>query len=564
MRMGDPKRLAMWCGLWLCLALSCLWPALAAAPALQVQPLSGEAGVDEVLSGRADARLEPARSRALIQQPRHTVQWWRISTDATIAAEASPRLLLHAPFLYRVEAWVPGADRPTRHALYGADADDRYSHRALVVALPEGLAAGQAVWLRVEARSGTTMPVTIEPLDDVRRDDLAFVAWRAFILSVLLVLVMLALAFWAGTGEPNYGWFGAMLCFAVLYIVSIGGDARMLPWADALFGSSARANRIVGGLGIICSNLFQRAYLDLPGKLPRIDRLLWACTGLAAITAGGSALVDAPVLAHIGNIALLASAALLLAGSAMLAWRGDRPGRVVVLSWLPLMTFATLAATEKMGAWVGPAWLAQGLAGSFALAGLLLTVGLADKLLQLRRDRDDASARARADDLTGMLNRPGVEEALRLEMDAAQARRRPLSIAFVDLDHFKRINDEHGHGIGDQCLRIVAQRIRNQLRGGDIVGRYGGDEFLVVLPATGLDEAMAIAQRMLASVDCRPLTMDEMQLRGSLSIGVAQYAPGETIQGLFDRADAALYASKAAGRNRVMHAIPPHGDALPA
>jgi diguanylate cyclase (GGDEF)-like protein len=564
MRMGDPKRLTRWCGLWLCLALSCLLPALATPVALQIQPLSGDASVAELLSGRADDRLEPWQGRGFIQQPRQSVRWWRVTAAEAIGSEASPQLLLRSPFLYRVEAWVPGADAPTRHALYGEHADFRYSHRALVIALPQGLAQGEAVWLRVEARSSVAMPVSIEPLDEVRRDDLAFMAWRAFILSVLLVLVLLAMAFWAGTGERSYGWFGAMLCFAVLYLVSIGGDARMLPWADAVFGTSPRANRIVGGLGVVCSNLFQRSYLDLPRKLPRLDRVLWLGTVLAAITAVGSMFVNATLLATVGNIALLSSAALLLVGSAALAWRGDRPGRVVVLSWLPLMGFTTLAATEKMGLWVGPTWLAQGLAGSFALAGLLLTIGLADKLLQLRRDRDDASARARADDLTGMLNRPGIEEELRREMDASRAHGRPLSIAFVDLDHFKRINDEHGHGIGDQCLRIVAQRIRNQLRGRDIVGRYGGDEFLVVLPATGLDDAMEIARRMLASVDCRPLTMDEMQLRGSLSIGVAQFAIGETIQALFDRADVALYASKAAGRNRVMHAPHPQGNGSPA
>lgn len=558
--MGDPKRLTWWCGLWLCLALSCLLPALASPVTLQVQPLSGDASVAEVLSGRADDRLEPWRERRLIQQPRQTVRWWRVTAAEAIGSETSPQLLLRSPYLFRVEAWVPGADAPTRHSLYGEHADFRYSHRALVIGLPQGLPQGEAIWLRVEARSSVAMPVSIEPLDEVRRDDLAFMAWRAFILSVLLVLVLLAMAFWAGTGERSYGWFGAMLCFAVLYIVSTGGDARSLPWADVVFGSSPRTNRIVGGLGVVCSNLFQRTYLDLPGKLPRLDRVLWLGTALATITAVGSMFVNAPVLATVGNIALLWSASLLLVGSAMLAWRGDRPGRVVVLSWLPLMGFTTLAATEKMGLWVGPTWLAQGLAGSFALAGLLLTIGLADKLLQLRRDRDDASARARADDLTGMLNRPGIEEELRREMETARAHGRPLSIAFVDLDHFKRINDEHGHGIGDQCLRIVAQRIRNQLRGHDIVGRYGGDEFLVVLPATGLDDAMEVARRMLTSIDCRPLTMDEMQLRGSLSIGVAQFAIGETIQALFDRADAALYASKAAGRNRAMHAPHPQGD----
>ena len=227
------------------------------------------------------------------------------------------------------------------------------------------------------------------------------------------------------------------------------------------------------------------------------------------------------------------------------------------------MLFTSLVAAAKMGFWVGPGWLSQGLAGSFALAGLLLTIGLADKLLQLRRDRDQASAMARADDLTGLLNRAGVEEALRQAISSAGRRRTPLSIAFVDLDNFKQINDEYGHAVGDQCLRIVSLRLRNQLRGPDIMGRYGGDEFLVVLPDTPIEQGLSIARRMLAAVNCRPLTMDDMHVDATLSIGVAELAGSESAETLVERADRALYASKAAGRNCVSGAADLAGDPMP-
>ncbi|WP_456999707.1 sensor domain-containing diguanylate cyclase [Luteimonas sp. A534] len=519
----------------------------------------GDADAADVLSGRLDDRLEPPVT--VIRGSRGEVGWWRITAATPLTADAQPRLVLRSPLINQVQAWVPGSGAPATHALYGEHADSRYSSRALVVDLPQGIPPGEAVWLRVATSSSLQMPVSIESLDQVHRQDLAYVAWRVFVLSVLCVLALLAFAFRFGTGDSSFTWFGAMLCFSVLYLVSIGGDLRLLPGADTVFGSSTRANRIVGGLGVVCSNLFQRAYLDLRGKLPRLDGALWVGTALAAVAGVGSFLGDARWLALVGNIGLVLSAALLLAGSTVLALRGDRAGRVVMASWLPLMVFTTLMATEMMGLWAGPPWMAQGLAGSFALAGLLLTIGLADKLLELRRDRDHASALARKDELTGMLNRAGIEAELRKVMALVATRAAPVSIAFVDVDNFKPVNDEYGHSIGDQCLRIVSQRIRNQLRGGDIIGRYGGDEFLVILPQTPLGDALAVAGRMLESVNSRPLTIHAVRLDGTLSIGVAELSPGESAEALVERADAALYASKQAGRNRATAAGP--GESRP-
>src|SRR5690606_19435344 len=121
---------------------------------------------------------------------------------------------------------------------------------------------------------------------------------------------------------------------------------------------------------VLCSNMFQRAYLDLPGKLRVLDRLLSVGSALAVFSVAGSIFLDAGWLAYVGNIGLLLSAGLLMVGSIWLSLRGDRPGRVVMVSWLPLMAFTTLVASEMLGFWYGPIWLEQGLAGSFALAGL--------------------------------------------------------------------------------------------------------------------------------------------------------------------------------------------------
>jgi diguanylate cyclase (GGDEF)-like protein len=555
--MGDPRVSWRPCA-WLLCALLTLFPALAEAVEPGVRELRDDPPAAEVLAGLHDDRLQPPRPTASIKQPDRQAQWWRIETATPVAADGAPQLVLRSPFLYRVEAWPPGATAPSRHALYGEHADLRHSHRALVIDLPNGIPAGEAVWLRVEHRSTMVMPVSIEPLDEVRRDDLAFVAWRSLVLTSLAVLAVLGLAFWGGTGERSYAYFSAMLACAVGYLAAVGGDMRWLPGAEHLFGSSA-TNRVLGSMGVVFSNLFQSAYLELRRKAPLLNRLLHAGTALALGAAVLTPIAGGSLLTWLANLGLLYSAVVLLVASATLSLRGERAARVVLMSWAALIVVCALAAGQMMQLWSGPRWLWQGLAGSFVLASLLLALGLSDKLLQLRRDRDRASRQASIDTVTKVLNRHGIEEQLFRDIEAARARGAPLSIAFVDLDRFKEINDRYGHGVGDQCLRIVSWRLRHQLRRGESLGRYGGDEFLVVLPGHRADSALRIAERMRVSINCRPLAMPEASIPATLSIGVAELGPGESMSSLFERADAALYASKSAGRDLATGAAAPEG-----
>lgn len=545
------------------LAAACAWPGdAAAAQALRLARLAADAPAAEVLAGRHDAALQPQPGQTVYERQRAHATWWRVTAAAPVDAAGEPQLVLAGPFLHRVQAWVPGARGSSTHALYGPDADLRYATRALVIPLPRGLAAGEAVWLRIHAPAAVPMELAVASRDAVHQADLRYVAWRSIILATLAVLTLLALAFWAGIGERSYGFFAGNLFFAALYIASMGGEGRDLPWVADWLSASATPQRLFGLLGLIFSNAFQRIYLDLPRRLPWLDHALVANT----VVLGGAALVapffDHPVIAQIGNVGLLCSAGVVLVASAVLSWRGDRSARILLLSWLPLIVFSTLRTVEMMGWWgSGPDWLAHALAGSFALAGLLLTFGLADKLLELRRDRDRASERASLDELTGALSRAAIEQRLRDAVAAAQADGTPLSIAFVDIDQFKRINDTHGHQVGDGCLRYIARRVRNRLRHLDAVGRYGGDELLVLMPDTALGEALQQAEQMRAAVACRPLVLDDgLLLDGTLSVGVAELRPGEPTERLLQRADAALYASKAAGRNCVRAGV--HATAL--
>jgi diguanylate cyclase (GGDEF)-like protein len=159
----------------------------------------------------------------------------------------------------------------------------------------------------------------------------------------------------------------------------------------------------------------------------------------------------------------------------------------------------------------------------------------------------------RVDSLTGTLNRRGLREAFPdgPGAKAAEALVEPLSVAMVDIDHFKRVNDRYGHAVGDEVLRAVSERLAASLRAGDGVVRYGGEEFLLVLPHADQPASARIAERAREFVAAAPVATAGTEIAVTVSVGVAERRAGESRDDVIERADRAMYAAKRAGRNRV-------------
>lgn len=156
------------------------------------------------------------------------------------------------------------------------------------------------------------------------------------------------------------------------------------------------------------------------------------------------------------------------------------------------------------------------------------------------------------DPLTGAYNREFLLQRLPAEIQEALDRDRTLSVALVDVDHFKAVNDHHGHGIGDVVLAEVARRLRAAIRGGDLLVRYGGEEFIAVLPRADAGRAWEVGERMRQRVCERAFDIERgIALLVRISVGIAQWRHGETMQDLIGRADSAMYGAKQRGRNRV-------------
>lgn len=215
----------------------------------------------------------------------------------------------------------------------------------------------------------------------------------------------------------------------------------------------------------------------------------------------------------------------------------------------------------------GAAYRRVGAAGLLGLVALMvLTFLLARPLLRALRWTEARASEARVDALTGLSNRRALEESLRAEISRAERFGHPLAVVLLDLDHFKQTNDSYGHAAGDVVLRHVSRLLWKTARQGDTVARFGGEEFVVVLPETDPDGARRFAERLRVAVEA--CTVDGM--RTTASFGVAAFIAGDDADSLLTAADEALYRAKESGRNRVERATrneppaPPRSAAAPA
>lgn len=179
-----------------------------------------------------------------------------------------------------------------------------------------------------------------------------------------------------------------------------------------------------------------------------------------------------------------------------------------------------------------------------------------EEVESLKKELATEKEKAVTDPLTGLANRRALETELKRKIQAAQEKNSSLCLLMLDIDYFKRINDTHGHLVGDKVLTITATLLKDQVKGKDFTARYGGEEFVVILPDTPIVGAMILAEKIRVNVEGLQLQVKKGKEKESvgkvtISIGVARYNSSESMEDLIARADKCLYHSKATGRNRV-------------
>lgn len=559
MRRRNPTRWAFLS----CLLLFAAWSSASAADAplrvaqLQLPPNQGVVPEHAIAHGAFDQDFQPL-AKPLLRAPNASDLWYRVQLAHDWNDASEPLLIIRGDIRARVTIYLPRQYAPRKISPYDADLDPRFSRHALVLTLPRDLRANQSIYLSIGA-PGQTQPlrVGIVDADSYQVTDLRHVRLSTLFASIEAAMLMVILCFWLVLRDRMFLYFLAYMGAQLIYQMTASGELFVLPGAGALAPLGYHTGQFAAILGAALSIGFILEFADLTTFVPKFARVLawmrWPYFVLSVLLWLPALKPDA-WLPNTVNALLVISTFTALA-AAWRAWRrGNRQAGFFLIAWMPLLALTVLRVVQLIVGLPLPAWLEYGFPASMAYAAVVITVGLADRTLQVRHERDRAHRLAEYDVLTGALNRGAILDRLHGAWNTARALpRSPLALLFLDLDHFKRINDTRGHGAGDVCLTAVVGAIQQELGAQDSLGRYGGEEFLIVLRSANAREAKQIAERivMRAAALCVPVGNEPIAL--TVSIGVAMM--DETTpnpEALVECADTAQYQAKALGRNQVV------------
>ena len=497
-------------------------------------------------------------------------------------------LLLPRALLDDVELYVVSGGRIEERARSG---DARpFAARDLayrVVAFELAARPGQTVDYYLRLRSpNSALDVTLDLVDQsdfhrlMMRDNLLLGGYFGVMVGLVVTALMLAMLL----RQAVFAYFALYVGAFTLMAAAVSGYGMMLLWPNAPALQQVLPTVLVT-LTMYAGLAFLRRFIDL-SPWPAFARVFGAALGLATL----GTLVHVAADTQLGMVIVIATALgvcpLVFAACLLRALRGDRFARYFVFGWLAYTAGCGIAAAEMYGV------VAAGFLGTYGLyIGSLakfvtLTLAMADRLRVAQREKEAEVVRTNAelaalnhnlesivsertselearnrelgelairDGLTGLHNHSAAIELLEQMLHQAHRYDFPVTVLMLDIDHFKRVNDTYGHQVGDALLEMVAQNLSEALRDSDVVGRYGGEEFLIAMPHADALAARDFGERLLER-------MRTIQVPGaphdrlSASIGISVCHGGEqrmSAADLIGRADEALYRSKREGRDRL-------------
>lgn len=473
--------------------------------------------------------------------------WWVRFRLANRGTDARELVLREAyPLMDNITLYAPQADgrwSVTRTGDRLPFHTREYDHRDFLFALVLPPTAGQDYYVRFASDGPIDIALRLyEPralLGVLSMEQLAYGAY----FGGFLVLVLYNLSIFLVVRDHAFFYY---LLYAIsygLYFSVFNGLSFQFLWPD----KPAWANMSL--LVLLSSTLifgmhFTRRFLDTRVYSPRLDRFALGLQALALLCFVLSFFLPySELIRPLAMLTVVVTATIMTLGTIGLI-KGYKPARYFMVGWGLLLVGVLMNMLKNFGLLPHNVLTQNGFQIGSLCEMVLLSLALASRVNEMQRQ-------SRTDALTKLFNRRFFDERIAFEFERAQHFRQPLSLLVVDIDHFKAFNDQHGHSRGDEVLRTVARQLLDGVRDQDIVCRYGGEEFVLILPGASGDQAMQVAESLRYAIE-------QSKVHGAesitISVGVASPGDGDLadVGALFRAADAALYQAKAAGRNRVV------------
>jgi diguanylate cyclase (GGDEF)-like protein len=440
----------------------------------------------------------------------------------------------------------------TRRLALNDFTEPTHGHGRLAIPLTARESESIPILLKFEPADTVAAPVSfrLEPVGGYFARDARWLVFASACFAVMLAMSLMALCFALMLLDSTFTWYaGYILCYALIQGVQTGFLFHPMEF-EWLADSALLLGQVAVAMSVAFAAMFMSRFCELPRFAPLLRvPVLALAVGMPSLVLLRSSHIDLLVTTAqaLINPLLMLGALLLLVAAIFAAARGSRHAWFFLGGWTPLLALTAASSAQVSGALPGLNWINDAGLAAGAFEAMVLSLGLADRALTIRRDRDIVRALANSDPLTNVLNRRAWSEAAAGML--AESGGRPLALMFLDLDRFKTLNDQQGHAAGDRALVAVANALRAELRPTDLLGRYGGEEFIAMLDGVVQEQAMQVATRL-----CRRVHRLEVPVSGeillSISIGVAMRTAGDTLDSLIERADQAMYSAKANGRNQ--------------
>jgi len=408
------------------------------------------------------------------------------------------------------------------------------------------------VFVRVETPDPMVVPMyLLNPVTSrIRQTQQEFS--YGIVYGFLLALMAYNAILYLSLRSSRYLYYALYLAMFVAMNVSYTGHGFAWLWPDSVAWAQW-SNPILMFLYAVSGLLFAIRFLDLRLYFPRVQKVV---IGYCAVFGG---LLVAALLSDSQKYALLVSftfvflfTGVMLFLGAISVHAGQQPAKYFLIAAITGMVGGMLTTLSVWGFIPHNSWTFRALEIGMLVDATLLALALGHQFRVGQEEKLRAERLAQLDPLTGLNNRRAFYDKTGPLWSHAIRHRHDTSVMLLDIDRFKQINDRHGHAHGDEVLKATSNILRQSVRQGDVLARWGGEEFIVFLPETSLSEATALAERLRVAIADRRIPCETEQTAVTASFGIAQQeAPHSTLDALIASADECLYHAKQAGRNRV-------------